>query len=53
MVEVDGKRGHLEGRFRDYLRDNEHAIRLLVTLRYGSYDIRSDPCGVAEQVASA
>ena len=50
IIEVDGKKGHQEGRFRDYNRDNEHAANLATTLRYGGYDIRGSACGVARQV---
>lgn len=53
VVEVDGRRGHLDGRFRAHRRDNEHAAALLTTLRYGSHDIRDDPCALAWQLARA
>lgn len=53
VVETDGRLGHVEGRFRDLRRDNWHAASGLLTMRYGSYDIRSDPCAVAAQVAMA
>lgn len=53
VAEVDGKRGHLERRFRDFRRDNTHAVDLLTTLRYGSYDIRSEPCLLARQLGRA
>lgn len=51
IVEIDGKLGHLEGHFRDLRRDNEHSSSGLITLRYGSHDIRADPCAVAAQIA--
>jgi len=53
IAEVDGRLGHLTGAFRDLHRDNEHATSLLITLRYGSHDIRSDPCRVAAQLGRA
>lgn len=53
VAEVDGRRGHLDGRFRDFERDNRHATTGLITLRYGSYDVRSSPCDIARQVAAA
>lgn len=53
VAEVDGKRGHLDGRFRDFERDNSHAAQALITLRYGSYDIRGHPCAVAQQIGKA
>jgi very-short-patch-repair endonuclease len=51
IVEVDGRKGHVEGRFRDYNRDNTHAESLLTTLRYGGYDIRHHACGLSAQVS--
>ena len=53
IVEVDGRRGHVDGRFRDFRRDNSHASQDVITLRYGSYDIRDDPCALALQVGEA
>jgi very-short-patch-repair endonuclease len=53
IVEVDGRRGHVDGRFRDFRRDNDHATRDRITLRYGGYDIRGDPCSLAVQLSSA
>ena len=53
IAEVDGQRGHWDGRFRDYKRDNEHAGSLLTTFRYGTYDIRGTPCALADQLAGA
>lgn len=53
IVEVDGRRGHQEGRFRDFTRDNDHAASLHVTLRFGSYDIRENACALAAQVGNA
>lgn len=52
LVELDGRRGHDgSGVFRDLDRDNVHAVRDDVTLRYGSFDVRGRPCIVAWQVA--
>lgn len=52
LVELDGRLGHEgEGRFRDYRRDNDFAVRSLMTLRYGWYDVVDLPCEVAFQVA--
>ena len=52
LVELDGRRGHEGmGRFRDYRRDNAFALRQLVTLRYGWFDVVNRPCEVARQVA--
>lgn len=53
IVEVDGRRGHQEGRFRDFTRDNDHAARLAVTLRFGGHDIRENPCALAAQLGNA
>ncbi len=52
LVELDGRRGHLDARaaFRDLERDNRHAGAGLLTLRYGSADVRGRPCAVARQV---
>jgi hypothetical protein len=51
LVELDGKRGHQgEGRFRDMNRDNRHALRDELTLRFGYFDVASRPCPVAFQV---
>jgi len=52
VVELDGRRGHLDANsaFRDLDRDNRHAGAGLVTLRYGSADVRGRPCAVARQV---
>ena len=54
IVELDGRFGHLDpnSAFRDLRRDNKHAQRNLVTLRYGSADVRAKPCEVARQVSS-
>ena len=53
LVELDGRLGHAdEGRFRDFRRDNDFALRSLVTLRYGWHDVVERPCEVAQQVAS-
>ena len=52
LVELDGKAGHIDfdSAFRDLHRDNRHAMRGLITLRYGSADVRGRPCEVARQV---
>lgn len=53
LVELDGRAGHQDSTsvFRDLHRDNAHATRELITLRYGSADVRGQPCLVARQVA--
>jgi hypothetical protein len=54
IVELDGRVDHEGfGRFRDMDRDNRHALVHALTLRYGSYDLASRPCGVAFQVYCA
>ena len=54
IVELDGHVDHEGfGRFRDMDRDNRHALVHALTLRYGSYDLASRPCGVAFQVYRA
>jgi len=53
IVEVDGRAGHVEGAFRDLDRDNRHALRGQLTLRFGSADVRGTPCVVAAQPARA
>ena len=51
IVELDGRLGHEgEGRFRDMNRDNRHALRDQVTLRYGYYDVTGRACAVGYQV---
>ncbi len=54
LVELDGRAGHVdfESGFRDMHRDNVHALSEWKTLRYGSVDVRGNPCAVARQVAS-
>lgn len=54
VIELDGRAGHSStaGRFRDLQRDNSHAELNLITLRYGSADVRGRPCEVAAQVAA-
>ncbi|WP_375431680.1 type IV toxin-antitoxin system AbiEi family antitoxin domain-containing protein [uncultured Friedmanniella sp.] len=53
LVELDGRLGHEgAGRFRDYRRDNDFALRQLLTLRYGWFDVVDRPCRVAFQVGS-
>jgi hypothetical protein len=52
LVEVDGAIFHDgEARFRDLDRDNVHALRNRLTLRYGWFDLVDHPCRVAAQVA--
>lgn len=53
IAELDGKLGHVEGRFRDFRRDNEHAVGLLNTLRFGSFDVRAHPCEIAQMLGRA
>lgn len=55
LVELDGTLGHLDAadRFRDLGRDNRHAVRGKTTLRYGSRDVRGQPCAVGVQVTEA
>ncbi len=53
LVELDGRLGHEDRPFRDLWRDNAHASTDLLTLRYGSADVRARPCEVAQQVATA
>jgi hypothetical protein len=53
LVELDGRLGHEgAGRFRDLRRDNDFALRSLITLRYGWWDVVERPCEVAWQVAT-
>lgn len=51
LAEIDGKLGHVDGRFRDFARDNEHSAQGLLSFRFGSFDIRSQPCLLAAQLA--
>jgi hypothetical protein len=52
LVELDGRLGHTDaGRFWDFRRDNDFAVRSLATLRYGWHDVVERPCEVAWQVA--
>lgn len=55
VIELDGRVGHegVRSVFRDLARDNAHAELNLITLRYGSADVRGKPCEVAAQVATA
>ncbi len=54
LVELDGVLGHSgTGAWRDWERDNAHALGQFTTLRYGWQDIVSRPCAVARQVAEA
>lgn len=51
IVELDGRLGHEgEGAFRDMNRDNRHALRDQLTLRFGYFDVTGRPCPVAYQV---
>ena len=51
IVELDGRLGHEgEGRFRDMNRDNRHALRDELTLRFGYFDVSGRACPVAFQV---
>ena len=51
IIELDGRLGHQgEGRFRDMNRDNRHALRAELTLRYGYFDVTNRACAVAYQV---
>ncbi len=54
VIELDGRAGHEGTRssFRDLSRDNAHAELNIITLRYGSDDVRGKPCEVAAQVAA-
>ena len=53
LLELDGRDGHIEeGAFRDRRRDDAFAVRALLTLRYGWYDVTDNPCAVAWQVAT-
>jgi hypothetical protein len=54
LIELDGRAGHATAgaAFRDLRRDNAHAELNLITLRYGSADVRGRPCEVAAQVAT-
>ncbi len=53
VIELDGRLGHTgTGRWRDYARDNRHALRGWTTLRFGWADVAGSPCRVAGVVAS-
>ncbi len=54
LVELDGRLGH-DGAaaWRDWSRDNKHALANHITLRYGWQDVVHRPCVVASQVADA
>lgn len=53
VVELDGRLGHEgEGWFRDMRRDNVATLAGEATLRYGHYDVTSNPCSVAFEVAA-
>jgi hypothetical protein len=53
IVELDGRTGHddIWSRWRDMTRDNAALLAAKATLRFG-YQIVSDPCGAAAQVAT-
>ncbi len=53
IVELDGRTGHddARSRWRDMTRDNAALMAAKATLRFG-YQIVSDPCGAAVQVAT-
>lgn len=53
IVELDGRAGHddTRSRWRDMARDNASLMAAKATLRFG-YQIVSDPCGAAVQVAT-
>ncbi|HOC13491.1 MAG TPA: type IV toxin-antitoxin system AbiEi family antitoxin domain-containing protein [Propionicimonas sp.] len=53
VAELDGRAFH-EGRnrFRDFERDNRHALLSLTTLRYGWNDTINNPCSVARQLVA-
>jgi hypothetical protein len=54
IVELDGREFHAPERaFRDRGRDNRAALIAALTLRYGWYEVATEPCGVAAQVAVA
>ncbi|HEX5190278.1 MAG TPA: type IV toxin-antitoxin system AbiEi family antitoxin domain-containing protein [Streptosporangiaceae bacterium] len=54
IVELDGRAAHPgDTRWNDIRRDNAALAIGLMTLRYGWYDLRSRPCGVAEEVHQA
>ena len=55
LVELDGRLGHEDSfsSFRDLHRDNAHSLLEYRTLRYGSADVRGQPCAVALQVWQA
>lgn len=54
VIELDGATFHqtADSAFRDLERDNAHAELNLITLRYGSADVRGCPCQVASQIAA-
>jgi len=48
LLELDGRGYHSGTReFRDRARDNRHALAGWTTVRFGTYEIYGDPCGVA------
>lgn len=54
LVELDGRLGHDgTGAWRDWARDNNHAMSHFTTLRYGWHDVVRRPCDVAWQVGEA
>jgi very-short-patch-repair endonuclease len=54
LIELDGRVGHIDtdSAFRDLHRDNAHAEREWLTLRYGNSDVRGQPCDVAIQAGT-
>lgn len=54
IVELDGRAAHPgDTRWKDIRRDNAAVAVGLMTLRYGSDDLRSRPCAVADEVHRA
>lgn len=53
VIELDGRQHHRgAAALRDLDRDNDHATRGLITLRYGWVDVTARHCEVAHQVAA-
>lgn len=51
IIELDGQLGHVgSGQWRDFHRDNRHAVDGWTTLRFGWLDVVTRPCDVARQV---
>lgn len=51
MVELDGRLGHEDERFRDMRRDNASTVDGRSTLRYGWVDTTVSPCAATTEVA--